>query len=681
MKRTFSNNEKTYDVEKLWKAKGKVRSEKASKLLKKDYGKAWDTESGERISVEEYRQNPDKYPEHKKRVQEADLSYPILKRKNVIVDGLHRAAKAADGGDVISTRKLSRKDMRKALVKKAEEEKPKAPASMKDWFSPYPHQKKSVDKLFRNKGKLIMAHEMGTGKTVTSIYGVEKMKEAGKATNTLVVVPSGLRENFAKNGLSKFLKDPSFQVIASSGEGKRKNYVRPDKVTKDKEYTIVSYAMFRRDPIGIVKRSGADTIVMDEFHKLRSEKSSVTRAAMAARGHIKNFIGLTASLVNNQPSEIATLMAISEGKRYMTPTQFKERYTRTIGYAPGYGGKKKKIRGLQRHGELVENVTPRVDYVSTKALKGKSMPKKDVKFVDVPMSNDQWRLYQLALNKLGPVKKYVTRSDKNVIVKKTDEAALFTQTAHARQIANSVGMGRRMSLSESAKKTPKVQRILDDTAEHLRSNADGKVVLYSNLVRGGIDVLSAGLKDRGIDHAIFVGKGTEVGKNRITSKIRDLGISDYKAGKKKVVILSGAGAEGLDLPNTTAFFSLDGHFNPEKILQAEARGRRLGGQSHRPPEQRKLDVRRYRAIAPKSATPGAFAKRFMNKSTPQTTDQWVYSTARRKYMQNKELYTALEKPHLYSRKWVDASGKTRYEYPETHKPKKRGLFSKFLGTS
>ena len=142
--------------------------------------------------------------------------------------------------------------------------------SMKAWFKPYPHQKKAVDRLFSNRGKMILAHEMGTGKTVTAVYGFEKLRHEGKAKKALVVVPSGLRQNFAKEGVEKFTES-DYQVIGSSSEvSKKDNYVRPGK-EGDKSYTIVSYAHFRRDPKGLMERTGADTIIFDEFHKTRND--------------------------------------------------------------------------------------------------------------------------------------------------------------------------------------------------------------------------------------------------------------------------------------------------------------------------------------------------------------------------------------------------------------------------
>lgn len=551
--------------------------------------------------------------------------------------------------------------------------------SMKEWFKPYEHQKKAIDRLYANKGKMILAHEMGTGKTATSIYGFERLKHEGKAKKALVVVPSGLRANFAENGVKKFTTS-SVQVVGSGSEvAKKDGYVRPGS-EGDSAYTIVSYAQFRRDPEGFMKRTGADTLILDEFHKTRNESASTFKAAVAARKYAVNFMGLTASLINNRPSEIASLMTISENNRDMSPKQFRRRFTKTVGTEKGFAGGKKKIRGYQRIEELKARTQPRIDYIETGDLKGKTMPKKNVRNVDVEMSPAQYQMYQLALDRLGPLKEHIIRRDPNVTVKDPD--FLFTAISGARQVSNSMHMARSdITPAMSAEQTPKVKKLLDDTAKHLTEKPDNKVVLYSNLVRGGVDVLSAGLKARGIDHALFVGKGTEVGGNKVTALSRQNGVKDYQEGKKKVIVLSGAGAEGLDLKNSTAFYSLDGHFNPQRILQAEARARRLGGQAHRPEEARAVDVRRYRSTVPASEKPGWAAKKFLGKEAPQTTDEWMYGVAGRKFNQQKEFYTAFKKPTKYLYKYRNAKGEVQYVYPKQKKQSSsKGFFGRLFGS-
>lgn len=536
-----------------------------------------------------------------------------------------------------------------------------------------PHQVAAVEKLIENKGRIVLAHGMGSGKTLTSIYGFEKMRQMGKAHKAIVIVPSGLRENFARSGVEKFTTSAK-QIIGSSDEKSgMADYVRPNEAAADKPYTIVSYEMFRRDPVGLMQRTGADTIICDEFHKVRNDDAQVYQAIQAARPLATNFIGITGSLINNAPEEIAKLLNLSEGGPPTSPQEFKRRFTQTIGVAQGFAGGKQRILGINNPAGFAMNVVPKIDYFETRDIPGASMPKKVIKNEYIPMSPEQYHLYELALNRLGPVKEYITRRDPNITVK--DANMLFGQIMQARQISNSVAMGRKdVSVEHSAVRTPKVNAAIQAAVQHLHEHPDNNVVLYSNLIRGGVDVLSAGLTKAGIPHALFIGAGTELGEgSKVTNVSRSEGVEDFKAGRKRVIVLSGAGAEGLDLKNATAFYSLDGHFNPERIMQAEARAVRLGGQAQRPPEQRQVDVRRYQSVVPKSEQPGFFGK-LVGRTAPQTTDEWMYNVAGRKYDTSRQFYDVLHKPTKYIRKEPDGKGGYRYVY---NKP--AGMFGRLFG--
>jgi hypothetical protein len=537
--------------------------------------------------------------------------------------------------------------------------------SLRPGVVPLPHQQSAVNKLFQNKGRLVLTAPPGSGKTLTAVLGFEAMKRDGRARSALVIVPSGLRTNFATEGVDKFTTS-KYQVIGGNDERKMNpNVVLRDAVKSGKDYTIVGYEVFRSDPEGIIRRSGADTLILDEFHKARNESTQLYGALQRARALTTNFIGLTASPVNNDVSELASLLSLSEGHRLMTAQQFKRSFERNVGFSPGFNGGKKPKKELQNIPEMLQMVYPKIDFITYDDVRGdKVMPKKQVSNVEVPMSQEQWDLYQLALNKVGPVKERIMRGDPNVSIR--DANVLFSQIAQARQVANSVGMGRKdITPAQSAERTPKAKKLLDDTVEHLAQDPKNQVVLYSNLVNGGVDVLLAGLKARGIEPAVFIGKGAEVGGDTVTSSEREAGLAEYKAGKKRVIVLSGAGAEGLDLRNSTAFFALDGHFNPERIIQAEARARRLGGQEFREPDKRVVDVRRYQSTPPPQAQPGMFARMF-SKAPPKqfTTDQWMYRVAGEKYGKTEKLYAALREPYKYISRYKDASGEWKYVYPK-----------------
>ena len=562
--------------------------------------------------------------------------------------------------------KTAAKKQKEFLPAPVQQHKTGIPA-MKPWFAPYPHQKAAIDKLYANRGKLILAHQTGTGKTASAIYGFERLRHDGKAKGALVVVPSGLRENFATSGIEGFTTS-DYQIVGSNDEKKtNRRVVRPDEVQPGKPYTVVSYSTFRRDPVGFMQRSGSDTLILDEFHKARNEKAKIFKAVWEARKLAANFIGLTASPINNDPGELASLLTLSEGNRVMSPSQFRRAFVETVGHTKGFSGKKKKVQDLKNHGEMLQLTYPRMDYVTSKDIKSKVMPRKDVTDVPVAMSKEQYDHYQLALDKLGPVKSYLMRRDDDLSMPKAN--MVFTKLLQARQVSNSMGRARKsMSNKQSAKVTPKIKKIVEDTVQHLKEDPNHKVVVYSNLVRGGVDVLDAGLRDAGLDPALFVGKGTDINGRKVTGPSRQKGVKDYKAGKKRVIILSSAGAEGLDLKNSTAFYAADGHFNPERIHQAEARAQRLGGQQFRKPENRRVDVRRYRSVTPESAKPGFFG-RLVGRKTPQTTDEWIYNVADRKERKTKSFKKTMREPHRYIRKYKTAAGNTVYVYPKGHKAK------------
>ena len=502
-----------------------------------------------------------------------------------------------------------------------------AVGNMRPDFKPYPHQKRAIDRMVTNGGALVMAHGTGSGKTFTSIYGTERV-----GGHALVVVPAGLRKNFS-DSVAEFTTS-SHQVVGPKGEEGSVHFAG---IKPGKKYTVVSYAMFRRAPETLIAQTGADTLIFDEYHRARDPNGSTYRAALKARAKVKNFMGLTGSVVSNDPVDIVPLINIANNGEFMSPREFNSRYKRRVARSRNFFGGKKYIATMTNLEDLGHQVRPHVDYISSDDL-GKDMPRKNVERIDVEMSDRQRKLYNYALNDVSPLVRMKIRM--NLPVNQKEAFHIFSRIQQARQAANSVHtMDKRVTAAQSSHDTPKVSRLLTDTQEHLKNTPDAQIVIYSNLVRGGIDVLAAGLKDRGIDFGVFVGKGRKIEGSKVTSQSRNQGVTDFLAGKKKVILVSGAGAEGLDLKNATMFQSLDGHFNPERTLQAEARARRIKGLSHRPQEKREVMVKRYFSVNPE---PGFLGKVF-GKKRNHTTDEWIHTVAQRKHTLN-EMLRKLVKP-------------------------------------
>lgn len=521
------------------------------------------------------------------------------------------------------------------------------------------HQDNAVVTALKRDGNLLLSHPVGSGKTLSSIAIFEKLKQQGSANRVLVVTPASLRQNYGENGVKKFT-DSDYVVYGNKQENESDRTGKfKEPSSSNPEYGIVSYEMFRSDPEKYIKGHNADTVVFDEVHRIKNDTSQTFEALKNSRPLFKNFIGMTGSIVSNTPADVVPLIdAMTSGNhRLGSKASFENRFV----------AKDKKGNKIVTNPLLVRALmAPYVHHVTDEQLEsntGMTRPDKEIHNINIPLSGQHEEYYRFAINQLDPITKAKISHGLGKLGK-ADLDAVFSKMLKSRQVANSMAtIDPNMSLEESAEKSVKVKRLLDDVQKHLEETPDGQVIIHSELIKGGIDVLEAGLKKRGLDYGKFIGKGNA----GVNEKVRQQDIDDYNARKKRIILISSAGGEGLDLPNTTMVASLDGHWNPEKINQVEARGIRMGGLSHRAPKDRKVIVNRYITTLPISnidairntsrlISPFEFATRvatgekaFYNpyKSIP-SVDQLMYQVAKAKAVGNSQLKDLFEKTSAFS---------------------------------
>lgn len=523
----------------------------------------------------------------------------------------------------------------------------------------YDHQKKAIEKIKDRDGNLILSHGTGSGKTLTAISAFEKLRDEGKASTALVVTPASLRMNFVDNGVRKFTNARA-SVLGNSEEVGKGIARSLDDTDRGSRYHVISYEMFSKNPEKAIKSTGADTVIYDELHRIRNEQGVTYKTIKDARKFHRNFIGLTGSLMNNSPADLVPLVdAMTDGKhRLGSKQQFENRFV-------SESSKGKRIEKPQVVRALLN---PFVDHFETKDLSDAKMPKKIVEEVKVMMSPYQEELYRYVVNKMDPVTAIKFRLGTTKL-KTHDIGNIFSQIIQARQVSNSPHtIDMTMTLKEAPDKAPKVKKLLDDVEEHLSETSDGQVVIHSNLIKGGVDVIKEGLNQRHIPFSVFTGKG----QPGMTEEVRQKAVDDFNSGKKKVIVISAAGGEGLDLRNATMFAGLDGHFNPEKVNQAESRAVRAGGLAHRPEADRKVVVKRYVSVVPASVTqtlkdvmnllsPSSLLNRITTPDTPlffnpfkreRSPDEWMSEVASRKDVLNKQFREQLKTSA--APEWVDA---------------------------
>lgn len=503
--------------------------------------------------------------------------------------------------------------------------KPAAPLAPRT-EKPFPHQPDAVNFALDRGGSAIFAHDTGTGKSRTSMMLAEALRKSRNA-RAFAVVPAGTRVQFA-NSVKQWSTDQP--VVIDEGS----------KAIPTKGIPILSYELFKKKAPELAAR-GYSHAIFDEAHKAKDPKAGFYQSMKQYRPLFKSYNLMTASLTSTSPEDVVQLVDVMTGGKHElgTPSEFRKRFLVTRGDKAGIFGRRRLARNAseeavgfrdeQRLGSILRKY---VHHVGEEDIEGTGVnkPKKVVETVEVPMSADQTKLYQYAMNQLPPEVRYRLKSDE---LSSKEMASLYNKMIQTRGISGGLHtMAHGLSLAQSAKLTPKAQRVMEDLQQHLYEVPDGRAIIVSNLVRGGVDVLAEGLKQKGVPYGVFMGKG------EMSEGERQAALQAHKDGKIKALIVSPAGFVGLDSPDTTLVQVYDSHFNPEQILQAEARGIRAGGQKGRLPQDRRVIVRRYISTFPeKGGLVGSIQRAFGYRSRPKHIDQSIWDRAQERHTINKGL--------------------------------------------
>ena len=159
-----------------------------------------------------------------------------------------------------------------------------------------PYQVEAVDKMASRK-KMLVAYEMGLGKTCMTIAALEKLKEKGTLTKpTLIIALSSLKYQWQKE-INKFSDDYSSVVDGSKGT----RYIRWERDMTWEEHTgyiIANYETIVAD-WDIIKDYEWGAIVCDEATAIKSFKSQRSKVVKKLARNIPIRFALTGTPIEN----------------------------------------------------------------------------------------------------------------------------------------------------------------------------------------------------------------------------------------------------------------------------------------------------------------------------------------------------------------------------------------------
>lgn len=445
-----------------------------------------------------------------------------------------------------------------------------------------PQQRRVVRKMRRKPG-LVVAHGTGQGKTLASIGAVVDLNPK----NAKIYTPAPLRENYRKE-------------IEKHVEGEL-----PVKIESVQKLTRRG-----RAPTG-------DMVVIDEAHRLRNPTSK--GYGVVARSKADKRMLLTASPVYNRPEDIAPLVNLAAGQRRLPMgTEFRQRYVKEPdkGLLSAINPWAQREPMIVRKEELGPVLRSWVDYEKDRT---EGFPDLKEKRVNVRMSDRQSKLHDLAWGRLPLITRL--RLTRGLPPERQDLASINQFQTQARQISSSE---RKYTRSGEYELSPKVQTAVGSLSKNVGKDPEHRAVVYANFL-GTLQDYSKEMKRKRVPHALFTGKQTKREKDQI--------VRDYNDGKLKALLVSSAGAEGLDLKGTRQVQVLEPHWNEEKLRQVIGRARRYRSHDHLPIGKRNVMVERY-ASQPRRGFLGRKRKGI---------DDVLYDMAEQKEQLNRQVVELMER--------------------------------------
>ena len=418
------------------------------------------------------------------------------------------------------------------------------------------HQQRVVDRIKQDdQPGLVVAHGLGSGKTLTSIAAQDAL-----GMDSDVVVPASLQANYKKEikkhvtGRHPKTRVLSMQNVARKGEAPT-----------------------------------APLMIVDEAHRAR--ESGTRTFSTLSKNKAKKRLLLTGTPFYNRPADIAPLVNMAAGKTVLPNDrqEFADRYVYQMKQNPGLLA---RLRGVKpgstpivhpgRKAELKKTLQKWVDYYEGQTEGFPSVTEEDVR---VPMVSPQLDVYDTLMKKAPFWVRYKVRH--GLPPTKQEAGDLNAFLGGARQVANTTAPYQ----SELPAFSPKIDRAVEELKKNFAKNPRSKAVVYSNYLGAGIDPYKEQLTKAHIPYGEFTGA--------MKKKDRDALVKDYNENRIKALLLSSAGGEGLDLKGTRLMQILEPHWNQEKLKQVQGRGIRYGSHADLPPEERNVLVQRFLATRPK----------------------------------------------------------------------------------
>ena len=169
-----------------------------------------------------------------------------------------------------------------------------------------PYQPEAVDRMCE-RGSMLVAYDLGLGKTVLTIAAIERLMDEGKVINGgLVICLSSLKYQW-KSQIEKFTSDSKVLVIDGPPKKREQQYLDANNY----DYVILNYEQVVND-WGKVSTLARDFVVLDEATAIKSFRSKRSKAVKKLADARFKFALTGTPIENGKPEELFSIMQFDD---------------------------------------------------------------------------------------------------------------------------------------------------------------------------------------------------------------------------------------------------------------------------------------------------------------------------------------------------------------------------------
>lgn len=412
-------------------------------------------------------------------------------------------------------------------------------------LTPLPHQIETAQKVLNEmRGRVILADEVGLGKTIEAGLILKEYMIRGLVKRVLILVPASLVLQWVRE-LNQKLGIPAI--------AQKKNYM-----WEHHQIIVASLDTAKREPHrSIITGLEYDMLIIDEAHKLKNKKSTNYQFANDIKK--KYCLLLTATPIQNDLSELYNLINILKPGQLGGDGQFKTNYVID--------------KRIPKNEQLLQTELSQVMIRNSREVGNVHFTNRHVKNITLTLSPEEQALYD-----------GITQFVKN---RATAEPGAFASMLSLVTLQREVCSSRDavfLTLVNLFKKTPedsplraqiwelvaKIKEIRANTKAEktveLINGMEGKVIVFTEY-RASQAYLLNFFKEHGIPAVSYRG-GMNRGK-------KDW-MMDLFRNRAQVMVATEAGGEGINLQFCHQMINFDLPWNPMRVEQRIGRVHRLG---------------------------------------------------------------------------------------------------------